>query len=385
MIPVLFQNEIDCCGCKACANACTRNAISFHTNDYGFEYPIINGEKCIGCNKCVKTCDFQKKGDFGHTPIKGYAARHKDSSVYRNSTSGGTFTALSEWVIDRGGFVYGCVFNEDMVPVHKAVDRLEDLKPMRGSKYVQSDIGFVYRDVKQKLKENKYVLFVGTPCQVAGLSSYLGNTDSSKLLLVDLVCHGVPSRETFKKYVSYLENKYRRKVTSFQFRGKLYGWLRPVIIVTFEKGKNKWWFSTEDVYYNHFNKSNLQRSSCFNCKYSCGTRCGDITIGDFWGFQKANLQMSFREGVSCCLLNTPKSIEVFQSLNLNTEEVNPDIIVQGNVHLRRTSPIGKNRETVLETIRKEGFKVLAKEYRKANKCSFLKAFLKKLILKKIKD
>ena len=382
MIPVLYQNEIDCCGCKACANACPRNAISFQKDKNGFEYPVIDEGKCIGCNKCVSTFDFPKKGDFGLKPIKGYAARHKDPSVYNNSTSGGLFTALSEWVIDREGLVYGCVFDEEMMPVHKAVDKIDDLKAMRGSKYVQSDIGFVYRDVKEKLNDDKYVLFTGTPCQVAGLHSYLRNANTAKLLTADLICHGVPSRETFKKYVNYLGNKYHSKVTSFQFRNKLYGWLRPVVSVTFENGRKKWWFTTEDVYSYNFNRSNLQRSSCFHCKYSCGSRCGDFTIGDFWGFQKANLKMSYREGVSCCLLNTPKSIEVFKSLNLNVEEVPPESIIQGNVHLRRTSPKGKNREMILETIRKDGFKKLAEDYRKTNKLMFLKAFVKKIVLRK---
>lgn len=382
MTPVLYQNETDCCGCKACANTCPRDAISFIKDKDGFEYPAINEEKCIGCNKCAKTCDFQKRDVSGCKPIKGYAARHKDSAVYSDSTSGGVFTALSEFVIDRGGFVYGCVFDEKMMPVHKAVGSLDGLSAMRGSKYAQSDIGFVYRDVKKKLKEDKYVLFTGTPCQIAGLSSYLGNTDTSKLLTADLVCHGVPSREAFKTYLDYLESKYHSKVISFQFRNKLFGWLRPVISVVFETCTKKWWFPTEDVYYSNFIKSNLQRPSCFYCKYSCEYRFGDITIGDFWGFQKADLKMPYKEGVSCCLINNPKAIEVFKSINITAEEVNPDLIIQGNVHLRRTSPKGKNRETVLERIRTEGFKTMAKEYKKANSKLFIKAFVKKIILRK---
>lgn len=358
MVPVLYHHQKDCCGCKACANVCPKDAISFVADEYGFLYPTINEDKCIGCQKCVHTCEFQKEGEFGHQPIEGYAARHKESGIYNNSTSGGAFTAIAEWVIQRGGIVYGCVFDESNTPIHIGVDTLEGISAMRGSKYAQSDVGFIYRDVKAKLSEDKYILFTGTPCQVAGLYSYLGKQDVTKLLTADLICHGVPSAMTFKRYISYLEKKFHSKVKTFQFRSKQFGWTKPVVSVCFENGMNKWWYPRKNLYYANFDKRNFQRLSCFRCKYSCDSRCGDITIGDFWGFQKANLKMSYREGLSCCLLNTTKATEMFRDLNLDMEKVNYTLIIQGNYHLRKPSPKGRYWDPVMNTIKKKGFKSL---------------------------
>lgn len=381
MLPTLYHKKEDCCGCKACSNACPNDAISFLPDEYGFQYPVINSERCIGCEKCVKTCDFQKKEATGHTPIEGMAARHKEKAIYDNSTSGGVFTAIAEWIFAKGGLVYGCAYNSDMKPVHKVAENPEELVAMRGSKYVQSDTGYIYRDVKEKIKEGRYVLFTGTPCQVAGLYSFLGKTNTENLLTVDIVCHGVPSQEVFGKYIHFLEKKYRQKIIDFKFRDKRYEWERPVISVAFKEGGSKWWFSTTDVYYTNFNKGNLQRPSCFSCKYSCPSRCGDITIGDFWGYQKAMLKMSVKEGVSCCLLNTEKAIKIFANLNVNYEKVDSEIIVKGNKHLRTYSNKGKNWENVMNTIMLNGFDVLSSQFRKSHRKAFMKAIIKKLILK----
>lgn len=355
MIPILYQHKEDCCGCKACANACPKDAISFVADEFGFQYPTINEDKCIGCQKCIRTCDFQKGGEFGRHALEGYAARHKEHDVYNNSTSGGAFTALAEWVIKRGGYVYGCVFNESFTPVHVSVDTIEGLSAMRESKYAQSDVGFIYRDVKAKLSEDKYVLFTGTPCQVAGLYSYLGKQDISKLLTADLICHGVPSPVTFNKYVEYLERKYHSNIKKFNFRSKLFGWTRPIVNVSFENGTSKWWFPRKNIYYANFDRRNFQRLSCFRCKYSCNSRCGDVTIGDFWGFQKAGLKMTSKDGISCCLLNTTKATEIFGGLNLNVEKVDPQYIIQGNYHLRKPLPKGKDWDKVMNAVKKKGF------------------------------
>lgn len=385
MTPILYHNNEDCCGCKACANACPRDAISFQVDEYGFWYPIIDDEKCIGCEKCVKTCDFQKKEEFGHTPIEGLAVRHKDKAVYHDSTSGGVFTAISEWVFAKGGAVFGCSYDDELRPIHKMAENKEQLKAMRGSKYVQSDIGFIYREVRERLKESRYVFFTGTPCQIAGLYSFLGNTNTEHLLTADLVCHGVPNQEVFRKYIRFLEKKHHGKITDFKFRDKSFGWERPVLSIVFDNGGYKWWFSTTDVYYQNFIKGNLQRPSCFQCKYACSFRTGDITIGDFWGYEKANLKMSVREGVSCCLINTEKARNIIEELNVNSENVEPEIIIKGNAHLRKVSNKGKQWESVLNSIHNNGFNNIYSQFRKSNRKAFLKAFVKRIVLKPSKE
>lgn len=381
MVPVLISKNEDCCGCKACANACPQNAISFKADEYGFFYPVIDEPKCIGCNKCVKTCEFQKKEINGNEPLKSVAARHNEAKVYCNSTSGGVFTALAQYVLEKKGIVFGCVIGDDMVPKHVAAETLEQIAGMRGSKYVQSDTDLVYREVLDNLKAGRWVLFTGTPCQVAALYSFLGNIDTTQLLTVDILCHGVPSPGVFAKYIDFLTRKYGRKITNFQFRNKRFEWERPVINVSFDKGKDKWWFTTEDVYYENFNKGNFHRPGCFHCKYACLKRYGDVTIGDFWGYQKANLKMSSKEGISCCLLNTKKTLEIFKELPIQAEEVDLNIIIQRQPRLREHGVKTKNWEPVMNTIRDNGFGNIAKAFNRTHRKVFIKAFIKKLVLK----
>jgi coenzyme F420-reducing hydrogenase beta subunit len=366
MIPELTPSKKECCGCKACANACSRNAISFLPDEYGFEYPHIDADKCVECGKCLKACDFKKSEQEGvtmHTPLEGYAARHIDREVYANSTSGGVFSALAQWILDRDGVVYGCTFTDDWRPMHIEADCMEKVIPMRGSKYVQSDTGFGYQKVKSRLQEGKWVLFTGTPCQVAGLYAYLGKADTQKLLTMDIVCHGVPSPLVFRNYIHYLEDKFHKKIKIFQFRNKIKGWAKPSIGVGFEDGSFKTWSVIRDLYYEAFHFAYLQRPSCFECKYATGKRVGDLTLGDFWGWQKAHITMSTQEGVSCCLLNTGKAKEVFAQLNINTNKVTVDSIIQGNYHLRNRSKKKDNWETVMDTIVQNGFAVYAARFR----------------------
>lgn len=382
MTPVLVRTKDDCCGCKACANVCPQNAITFLSDKYGFEYPSIDSGKCIECGKCIKACDFKKSGNDGvaiYKPLEGYAARHLEKDVYANSTSGGVFTALAQWVLERDGFVFGCVFDDDMKPVHVEADNIGKVASMRGSKYVQSDVGCIYKKVKERLDEGKWALFTGTPCQVAGLYSYLGNKDKEKLLAVDIVCHGVPSALVFRKYIDYLGDKYHKKVNKFQFRNKLHGWERPTVVVGFEDGSTKYWSNIRDLYYEAFNYSLLQRPSCFQCKYATSNRVGDITIGDFWGWQKANIQMSAKEGVSCCLLNTEKAKDIFSQLHINTNCVTVQSIIQGNYHLRGRSKMSEAWKSVMDTIVTDGFAEYAMRYRKGHLKTMAKLYIKRIV------
>lgn len=382
MTPVLFHTKDDCCGCKACANICPQNAITFLPDKYGFEYPQIDEEKCIECGRCIKACDFKKNWDEGitmHKPIEGYAARHKEEEVYANSTSGGVFTALAEKILENDGCVFGCIFDEGLKPVHIEADSIEKVAAMRGSKYVQSDVSCIYQKVKERLGEGRWALFTGTPCQVAGLYSYLGNTDKDKLLTIDIVCHGVPSKLVFKGYIDYLKKKNHKKVTQYQFRNKIHGWTKPAISVGFEDGSVKHWSIIQDYYYEAFNRSLLQRPSCFRCKYATSNRVGDITIGDFWGWQKANIQMSAKEGVNCCLLNTEKAKEVFSQLHINTNRVTVQSIINGNYHLRGRSSKSAEWKSVLDTIANDGFAEFVLRYRKTHLKTMTKTYVKKII------
>ena len=382
MIPRLVQAKDDCCGCKSCGNVCPREAIRFLPDEYGFEYPFIDVEKCIECGKCIDVCDFRKSSDSGvtmHKPLDGYAARHKEKSVYARSTSGGVFTALAQWVLDRDGAVFGCVFDDELRAVHIEALNDEKVALMRGSKYVQSDMGLIHQKVKCRLEEGRWVLFTGTPCQVAGLYSYLGKADTQTLFTVDIVCHGVPSPLTFEKYISYLSDKSHQKVTGIEFRNKMHGWARPTVVVEYEDGSKKKRSHLRDLYYEAFNHSLLQRPACFKCKYATGNRVGDITIGDFWGWKKAGLKMSTQEGVNCCLLNTEKAKEVFPQLEIDTNSVMVESIIQGNFHLRNRSRMRPEWKTVMDTIVYDGFARYAVRFRKTHYKTVAKSYIKRVI------
>ena len=381
MKPLLYLKDEQCCNCKACANICPKNAIEFKIDKLGFEYPFVNESVCVECGQCVRVCVFNSdKG--GNVPIEGYAVRHKEFNICRRSSSGGMFTAIAEYIISKGGIVYGCAFNEHMTPYHIGVDTFEGLGKLRGSKYVQSDMGNTYRSIRGNLGKGKLVLFTGTPCQVAALYSFLGKMDTTNLFTVDLVCHGVPSVDAFKKYLSYLEKKFSRKITSFRFRDKKYEWERPSISVGFDN-KYKRWFANEDVYYENFRKSLLQRPSCFFCRYANEKRFGDFTIGDFWGYQKGNLSMSKKEGISCCLINTPKAKSIFEFLKINYEKVNTSIIIQGNTALRKCYSKSSDWEKLINEISENGFDRIAYEFNNTHRMIHIKSFIKKIVLRRL--
>ena len=208
---VLFDEDINCCGCGLCANVCKQSAITMCEDVYGFRYPSIDKDKCIDCGACLKKCDFQKvktgtstHEPSTHEPIEAYAAYYTDDAILMKSASGGVFTAFAEYVIARGGCVYGCIMDEKFNVRIVRGDAIEDIEPMRGSKYLQADIGNTYQDVKSQLAKGRLVLFTGTPCHVAALKTYLGCGRTDNLITIDLICHGVPSVKSFKLYVSFL-------------------------------------------------------------------------------------------------------------------------------------------------------------------------------------
>ena len=387
MIPALSEKKEDCCGCKACANVCPRNAISFVPDQYGFEYPVIDPKKCVECGRCLQSCDFKKTKQEGIAmldPLEGYAVQHAKEDICWKSTSGGMFTALAEWVIEKHGLVYGCVFNDEMKPIHDEADNMDKVALMRGSKYAQSDVGNIYYRVKEKLNEGKWTLFTGTPCQVAALYAYLGKTDVQKLITADVVCHGIPSPLFFKEYIDYLSKKYHKKVNQFLFRSKRYGWGHIFIEVGFEGGKSKSWFGTADPYFAPFSWRNQHmRPNCYHCKYTTGHRVSDFTFGDFWGWEKTGIGMSPSKGLGSCLINTEKAKNIFPQLHVNSIKVPVESIINGNEQLRTPSKMPDNWETTMESIAKNGFHNYAEQFRKAHTLAIINSFIKKIIWKKM--
>lgn len=378
-IPILYNNKEDCCGCQACANICPKKAITFTDDEYGFSYPYIDSDKCIGCYHCVKTCDFQNPtGVKSNYPLKSYAATIKNNDILKQSSSGGVFSALAIATLENKGVVFGCILDDNSNPVHICVDNNDDLESMRGSKYVQSDVGYSYQEVKRRLQSGQKVLFSGTPCQVAALRSFLGDSVYDNLLTVDLICHGVPSALMFRQYIAYLENKYNGKIVKYRFRSKARGWgnfVQEVDVVIGNTVKKKYIGSNSEFFMPNYRAGNLNRPSCYCCKYARPERVADFTMGDFWGYRKAkNLKLNPSKGLSVCLVNNEKAAGSFSEIirYLNIEPVVTEIIIQGNGQLRMPIKQSHDWNYYMNALREGQINRVADNYVEQNKRAILK-------------
>lgn len=222
-----ITNKADCCGCTACASICASEAIVMKPDALGFLYPEVDKEKCVECGLCEKVCAFNDYYDTSEnfdTPF-AWGARHKDMNEVETSRSGAAFIAISDYILEQGGVVYGAGYADHFRVVHKRATKKEERNEFKGSKYVQSDMNTVFRQVKKDLRDGLVVLFSGTPCQTSGLNSYIGKRLRKNLYLVDIICHGVPSPYMWRDYIAYLEEKQGSSIVWVNFRDKqIYGW-----------------------------------------------------------------------------------------------------------------------------------------------------------------
>lgn len=304
-----------CTGCGACANACPKNAITMELDAEGFLFPQVNEELCIDCGKCRKVCPVEHP--VSHYPApKSYAVWAKDS-VRKESSSGGMFTLMADWVLEQGGVVFGARYATDYQSVyHAAARNQEELLPLKKSKYVQSDTGLTYREAKKALDGGQYVLYTGCPCQIAGLYNYLGK-DYEKLITADLVCHGANSTTAYRTFLKeFSEGKPIEKV---DFRDKTqYNWMSSVVVYL-KDGTVKKRPSWESSWYDGFLKGIINRWNCAACPYARPQRIADITLADAWQIQKINPAYDDKKGTSLVLINSPRGQELFSRVKRGME------------------------------------------------------------------
>lgn len=312
---MIDKTRYNCSGCSACLNICPRKCIEMHPDALGFIYPKIDPSKCINCHLCDKVCDFNdnysKIGNYNE-PL-AFAARHKNYEELKGSRSGAVFVAISDWILANGGVVYGAGFKHHFVVTHKRAVNKRQRDEFRGAKYVQSDISGILTSIANDLQEGTIVLFVGTPCQVNGLKSFLRvkKIDMTNLYLCDIICHGVGSPKIWQDYLAYLENKNHRPIISVNFRDKKYGWNSHHETFLFENKTQP--IDCKQVFYNNI----ILRYSCYSCPFSNTTRTGDITIGDFWGWEKI-IPSEFNSddlGVSIILVNNDKGNSILSAIS----------------------------------------------------------------------
>ena len=302
---VITQKE-NCCGCTACYAVCPLNAIEMVADEEGFQYPRVDEDKCVNCGLCVSCCPLIAGNRYVQTN-SFYAVRHASEEVRAKSSSGGIFSAIAQNVVAHNGVVYGAAFDQTFAVRHVRTDK-HTWEKLKTSKYVQSDMGDVYAQVKLDLKAGLPVLFTGTPCQVDGLNQYLKNTDTEKLITCDIVCHGVPSPKIWKEYLEQLKRKSRKEIQSINFRNKEgCGWHRPTIKIV---GTDGTVLSDEPLdmcyYYLLFMGHAILRPSCFSCQYANLQRPGDISMGDYWGVEKHHPELDDDKGLSLVMANTKK-------------------------------------------------------------------------------
>ena len=331
-----IRNKQDCCGCTACASACPKACITMTADSEGFQYPIIDKEKCIDCHNCEKKCPVLGREKVVASPDldkaevirRALAAAEslpeasvcflKDEKLRRQSTSGGMFTALAHYALELGGIVCGVILDDEQMVVHSFAENEAELAKMRRSKYVQSNQVGAYLRVKNELDACRTVLYVGTPCQVAGLKSYLGRTYKN-LITVDIFCHGVGSPLYWEKYLQYISQKMKSPIKEVCFREKTYGYNSACQAVYFQNGKSIHRGHDDDLYWTAFSKNYIYRPSCYACAFKSVNHVSDFTIGDFWNAGGLSEQFRAANGCSLVLCHSKKAIQILEAIRPSLE------------------------------------------------------------------
>ncbi len=313
----------------ACVQLCAKKCISMQDSEKGFRYPRIDAEACVECGACMKACHQLDGTVAKNKPLKVYAAWHKDKVIHAASSSGGAFTAIADAILDRGGVVFGASACADGHVHHIYVEHKKDLARLRGSKYVQSDLADSYSIVKNLLRKGRQVLFVGSPCQVAGLYAYLRRRYEN-LCTCDFICHGVPSQNVLDIYKLKIA-KPANSIVAFR-DNRVCGYRLTLNDIPVSP--------VDDYYMRAFNKGLMFMDACYTCQYATPERVADFTIGDFWGIGvKKPFNHHHPLGISLLMVNSPAAQELMPEMaeSLHIEERDLDEAVAGNHNLSKTS------------------------------------------------
>ncbi len=338
-----------CNGCHACFNACPVQAIFMQSDDEGFLYPVIDSEKCIDCGKCDKACSIQAPPAIN--PYEDvYACYAKDAEEHRTSCSGGAFAVLARRGFQDGGVVAGAAFTSTQDVQHIVITSESEMWKLKGTKYVQSSIGSCYAQVNNYLKCGKKVIFSGTPCQVAGLKTFLGK-EYENLITVDLICHGVPSPGIWQRYLNEIADG--EKIVSAGFRNKAKGTSNVTLDYHTKSGR---WIQekySESLYIKGFIHNLFVRPSCFQCAFKGTRRCSDFTIGDFWGAKEYHPKMAHEDGVSVLLVHSEKGQRLLEQCKESfiLESSTPEKATLWNESIIQPAQSSPNREKFFQDVK----------------------------------
>lgn len=341
---ICLASANDCTACAACVSVCPKQCISMHEDREGFLQPKIDTKLCIQCHKCEKACPILNPitipDDF---ETKAYAAINKDDEVRAQSSSGGVFFPLAQWVINQGGVVFGARWNDKWEVVHDYAEDIEGVKAFMRSKYVQSVVGDTLKQAKAFLESGRWVLYSGTPCQIGGLKAYLGK-EYDKLVTVDLICHGVPSPGVWRSYLKDYFGK--EKIVDINFRDKSEGWITsPCVSITTvtQISRSK---QMENPYFRGFLTNVYLRNSCYNCRFKSVSRNTDITLADYWGVHLFCPEMCDDKGTSLVLVHSSNGHEVLSNILRDNDLKVQDNIIEykaWNSAIENSVPVSKKR------------------------------------------
>ncbi len=311
---IVIAHKKACCGCTSCYAVCPQKAIRMCEDEQGFLYPVVDEGECVHCGLCIDRCPLINENTHESTN-RFYAVTNKEENVRAVSSSGGVFSALAENVIRQGGTVYGAAYDASFAVKHIRTDD-DSWKRLRTAKYVQSDMGDVFSQVKDDLKQGMPVLFTGTSCQVDGLKNFLKNEDTTSLITCDLICHGVPSPLIWREYLAQWKKKNKIAIGNINFRNKNgCGWHDSTLriegtdgSVLLDESLSQAFFSR--LFFNHL----ILRPCCFSCHYANLHRVGDITIGDYWGVEKYHPELDDDKGISLVMVNTDKGLALLEEI-----------------------------------------------------------------------
>lgn len=352
-----------CSGCTACKHICPTSAIEMRSDDEGFQYPVINKEKCISCGKCEGICSFTDNYiiENNYTISEVYAVNGGGIDVSPKSSSAGVGNILANAFIKEGGIVYGAAFNDEFEVQHQRIASLEEIEKINGSKYVQSNLGNVFFNIQNDLLDGQKVLFFGTACQTAGLYSYISSKKlTDNLYLCDILCHGVPSPGVYKDYLNYMVHKNNCQIEKVIFRSKENGWKSSLAgqCLTFKNGKKVNMSLFSKLYFTHL----ILRPSCCDCKYTTLNKPSDLTIADFWKIKDFEPSMYTPHGVSMVLMNSDKGRFLFHLLSkkMNTKQM--DLSCCTAKQFKEPATVNEKRDLFFSYYKTKGANAVFRKY-----------------------
>ena len=371
---ITITDKTKCCGCGACFNICPKHCITMRADAEGFLYPSVDKQNCVNCGLCEKVCPVLHVPSLTNLP-QAYAAKNISDEIKLKSSSGGMFTALAEYILARGGVVFGAGFDKNWNVCHQYAETIDDLDKLRRSKYVQSDIGHTFEQAKNFLQQSREVLFTGTPCQIAGLKNYLGK-DYANLLTADIICHATPSPNVWQKFLT--QNFTVSQIRAINFREKHFDWthfylsfLMPHALCAHgnvQTINEKIFFhiraAAAVIYRNCFLKAFLQelinRPSCHVCQFKGQKRAADFTLGDLWGkWDRLITNEDRRYGISALLVNSTKGRQVLSQIKaISITPVDLEQVARFNSALRTSTKAHPRRKEFFSLYDKTPLKIL---------------------------